>query len=60
MPGKKHNKKPPIMDEIVYNRRFVIDNTWYGGGERAPLYNRLCMNRGYAIFAVVRYFVHTQ
>jgi len=23
----------------------------YGGGERSPLYNRLCMNRGYAIFA---------
>ena len=24
---------------------------WYGDGERSPLYNRPCMNRGYAIFA---------
>ena len=35
-------------------------NFWYSGEERAPLYNRPCMNTGYAIFAVNRYKVHTQ
>ena len=28
---------------------------WYGGGERSPLYNRLRVNAGYAIFAINSY-----
>ena len=48
----KTSKEKALQTEVL--------NFWYSGGDFTPLYNRPCMNIGYAIFAVNGYAVHTQ